>query len=206
MSKEFCRIIGIRHRVKKTSEGDARPTQVCVSEGEKRTFFNLKTIKEELDWVLGKFPITHRAVEATDDLSDFFLRHIKWRKLKKGETVPEGMEHLVSKKQVAVKIPILFDGFRTGDTALMILGGSGDQLAVAIANQALEIGAEILRVPAAKLAHFRGEVDGDKDSSNIIDLYNAFPDWFYPVESKDRQLEAIRKVYREWRLRLQEFL
>ncbi len=45
------RIIGIRHRIKATADGEARPTVVTVLENEVVTTFSLKTEGDELDFV-----------------------------------------------------------------------------------------------------------------------------------------------------------
>ncbi len=51
---ETKRYLGIRHRIKQTKEGDAHPTEVCISvEGEERRL-NLEDEQDELDFLLGK--------------------------------------------------------------------------------------------------------------------------------------------------------
>ncbi len=48
------RIIAIRHRVKFTAKGEARPTQVTIIENGKSRHFNLKDDDAELNFVLGR--------------------------------------------------------------------------------------------------------------------------------------------------------
>ena len=98
------RIIGIRHRVKKTVDGEARPTQVCVlhTDGTMETY-DLDDEQAEFDWKSGKTPIEYRRVNPTDDLSPYAPRHLKTRAIKKGEDVesilrgialPKGRVHI----------------------------------------------------------------------------------------------------------------
>ncbi len=49
------RYIGIRHRVKKTVEGEARPTQVVICESEDEKVLELEDESSELDFALGRF-------------------------------------------------------------------------------------------------------------------------------------------------------
>jgi hypothetical protein len=49
------RTIGIRHRRKRTTEGEARPTQIVVQEDGKKTSCDLPDDNAELAWVLGNF-------------------------------------------------------------------------------------------------------------------------------------------------------
>lgn len=49
------RIIGIRHRRKRTAEGEARPTQLCILEESNQRFVNLETDDDELNFVRAEF-------------------------------------------------------------------------------------------------------------------------------------------------------
>ncbi len=197
------RIIGVRHRVKKTSRGEARPTQMYIIAGVEEFLLDLETEMDELDFVHGQLPRAYRKVTETDDLSELLSRHIKWRAVKKDEKIPKSMQHLTRRHpktkalQVAMQVPVEFDGLRADDTMLMTMGGSGDQFAVALADRAKQIGAKIFRVPSAKLAHFREVPDKDKDAKNIVELWKTFPEWFYAMEPEDRTLTLVRECYRE---------
>lgn len=52
MNTNSSRIIGIQHRVKFSAEGEARPTRVCILEGERTTFVELALEQDELNFVL----------------------------------------------------------------------------------------------------------------------------------------------------------
>ena len=53
------RIIGIRHRVKKIVEGEARPTVVAIKDGRESKYYELSDENAELDFVIGLFPVTY---------------------------------------------------------------------------------------------------------------------------------------------------
>lgn len=54
----MARIIGIRHRIKKTAEGESRPTQVCIlgADGAVVETYDLKNEEAELAFSLGQLP------------------------------------------------------------------------------------------------------------------------------------------------------
>ncbi len=99
------RIIGIRHRVKRTAEGEARPTQVAILENGQTVNEKLETETDELDFVMGR-------------------HSVKFHK----DTTARG-------------------GLQPGDKVAMALGGSGDNLAFALARRGQEIGASVHRIP-----------------------------------------------------------
>ena len=78
----MSRIIGIRHRIKKTAEGEARPTQVCILKDGKTINLELATETDELDFVLGRFPTSFRKVEKSEDISSFSSHHVMWKKFR----------------------------------------------------------------------------------------------------------------------------
>ncbi|GMU74376.1 MAG: hypothetical protein AMXMBFR44_5730 [Candidatus Campbellbacteria bacterium] len=49
------RTIGVRHRVKRTAEGESRPTQVAIREGEKIKLLDLPDEDAELSFILGNY-------------------------------------------------------------------------------------------------------------------------------------------------------
>jgi len=192
------RIIGIRHRIKKLAEGEARPTQVAVWENEKFRTFNLPDETAELDWVKGQFPVKFREVEENEDLTQFVEHQIKWRKVKKSEKITDIPKHMRKMEEkvwwVADKVPIEFDGLKAGDTVVMVLGGSGDYFAYAISRQAEKINAEIWRVPPFDLKQFRGEDKAD-DAQKLIELWQQSPDLFREVTPRDRENIALRGLF-----------
>src|SRR3989338_1004737 len=51
------------------------------------------------------------------------------------------------------------EGLHQGDTIAMVLGGSGDYLAYALARQAEKVGASVMRIPSFLLKRERGSQD-----------------------------------------------
>jgi hypothetical protein len=61
------RYIGIRHRIKKTKDGEAKPTQLAIVENGKVVTLDLAEDVDELDWVKGIYPIRWRDVVPDED-------------------------------------------------------------------------------------------------------------------------------------------
>ena len=192
------RIIGIRHRVKQSAEGEARPTQIAIWKNEGFTSFDLPDETAELDWVKGEFPVEYRKAAKDEDLALFKEHQIKWRKVKKTENIADIPEHMRKMEEkiwlVADKVPVRFDGLQAGDTVVMVLGGSGDYFAYALSRQAEEVGASIVRVPPFDLKQFRGE-DKTDDAQNLIKLWQQSPHLFREVEPRDRDNIALRGFF-----------
>ncbi|MBI5794515.1 hypothetical protein HZA87_05570 [Candidatus Uhrbacteria bacterium] len=190
------RFIGIRHRLKKTKEGEARPTQLCVIDGENIETYELEDDNAELDWVRGRFPIAWRDIAPEDNLKDFNLRHVKWRTVKKG-TDTSGLiaGHLREedgKTQVASKVPITFDGLQRADVVGMSLGGSGDRLAFALSKQGERVGATVLRLPPFELKRER-RGEKDEDAKLLAELANRNPGLFHEVTPTTRRIIWVRE-------------
>ena len=82
----MARFIGIRHRVKKTSKGEARPTQVAIIEENGEVVrHDLETVLDEKDFILGLWSSKHRKVEPNEDMAKFFKHQVKWKKVKDDE-------------------------------------------------------------------------------------------------------------------------
>ena len=197
------RIIGIRHRVKKTVDGEARPTQVCVlhTDGTMETY-DLDDEQAEFDWKSGKTPIEYRRVNPTDDLSPYAPRHLKTRAIKKGEDVESIPAQLLigsgKQKRVVTHVPVRFDGLTEGDHVAMSMGGSGDFLANAIAGRAEErMGNDtaIFRIPPGSLNLARPG-SKDDDAENLAILLRDQPDLFFRVNKRDRLLIELAEAYR----------
>lgn len=195
------RYIGIRHRVKKTAEDEARPTQVYVIDAEEASWrYNLETEDDELDWAQGRFPTRYRDVAEEDDLLKFLHRHIKWRKLKEGEN-PLNMKHVREMPDheilVAVSVPASYDGLREGDLVAMILGGSGDRLAFALTHRAEDVGAKVVRISPHILKENRDGLTKEDDANILANLVKDKPDLFYPVRLRDENLMLLRVIYKD---------
>lgn len=196
------RTVGIRHRVKKTAEGEARPTQVAIVTNKKVVTLDLEDERAELDFVLGKFPIKFRDVEHAEDLTAFAKHHIKWHKVKKDEdvsAVPESHKQLIEKKlHVAQRVPAAYDGLKAGDVIAMSLGGSGDYLAFALSRQADVVGGHIFRIPPFHLKDKRPNADKDKDAELMAELVRDQRQLFRPVTPRDRDQLLLRIRYRSF--------
>jgi len=173
------RFVGIRHRVKQSAAGEARPTQLAIiypklSEANDFEVHNLETETDELDWVKGRFPVKFRKPEADEDLSKFVTHHIKWRKLKKGEDPKDFPDNLVKIDGrdffTVARVPMEYDGIRSGDKVAMVLGGSGDKLAFALSRQGEKIGAEVWRIPPFSLKEKREQRDKEEDAKTLAEL------------------------------------
>lgn len=195
------RIIGIRHRRKRTAENEARPTQVAiVNEGKVKTY-DLPDDQAEFDFVWGQFPIRHRNITPEDQISDFRPHQLKWRKLEDNEdpgSFPaERLEKRGRKFYTVAKVPSEFEGLRADDTVAMTLGGSGDMLAYALTRRAEVIDATVLRLPPFQLQAERGEVCKDQDAVLIARLAAKKPELFYPSQPRDEKVILVRELYRQ---------
>lgn len=191
----MTRSIGIRHRIKKTTAGEARPTQLWL--GDTTTFLELDDDNAELDWVRGTFPVSYRDVEPGDDLSTFSPRHVRWRKVKVGEDVsdtnPGHLRMQEGKQQIASKVPTAYDGLRPGDVYAMSLGGSGDRLAFALSKAGEKKGATVMRLPPSILKIQRGNADKEEDAKLLGTLVTIVPDLFHEVTANTRTIILVRE-------------
>lgn len=198
---EGRRLIGIRHRVKRTADGEAHPTQVAIFTDGRFITYDLATEQDELDFVWGRFPVAYRATTATDDPSAFEAHHLKWRELKEGEATigyPDSHLKQVGKKLLVLsKVPERFGGLQPRDIVAMTLGGSGNNLAFAMSRRGLDLQADIYRVPPHVLKDFRGD-DKTDDAKNLVRLYQEASAKFYRVGKRDRNLIQVQEA---WRLR-----
>ncbi|MCX6744832.1 MAG: hypothetical protein NTX82_04885 [Candidatus Parcubacteria bacterium] len=197
------RLIGIRHRVKRNQEHEAKPTQVTVFESGKFRDFELADETAEMDFVKGNFPISKRAPREGEDISVFQPHQCDWRKMKKeekSEDFPKGWSRKNEDKvwEVLTKVPAAFDGLQAGDTVVMVLGGSGDYLAFAMSRRGETIGAIVKRVPPYELKQFRGEEKKDDDASNLIKLFQRSPEIYQDVTPRDRNLIRLRILFVTW--------
>lgn len=203
------RCIGIRHRVKKTSKGEARPTQVAISSGRKVSAYNLEDETAELDFVLHRFPTEYREPAADEDLGKFARRHLRTRVIKKGEATDELPPNLLlpgegkDKKKVflVTGVPGAYEGLEPEDLVAMSLGGSGDYLAFGIARHGHDIGATIRRISPNLLKTERSgedEDDKDKDAKLLAKLVQAKPELFRPVTPRERDHLQLRVAFRSW--------
>jgi hypothetical protein len=184
------RVIGIQHRVKATAKGAAHPTRVAIDEGGKVRVLELDTEQNEMDFLHGKFPAKFREAEEGEDLGQFLPHHVVIRG-KDGKT--------------KTMVPAAYEGLRNGDTVAMVLGGSGDNFAFALARRGEKIGAEVYRIPAAALkanrVHLEAETENDKkfDAKLLATLAQpgtATRELFYKFLTRDAQLIEVREAVR----------
>jgi len=198
------RLIGIRHRTKKTREGEARPTLVAIKDDDRTKEIQLKEDDDELDFANGCFPVKWRKIENShEDISKFNPRHCKWSKIKgedKNDTIGlsklhESQVRIISKgqKEVATKVPTTFEGFRFGDTAVMILGGSGSLFLAKLSRQAQGIEARVFSTPAIELKKYRGDKT-DEDHVKIIELYEKSSENFYLMRPRDIAVIRVKEA------------
>lgn len=193
------RIIGIRHRIKRSATGEARPTLVAILEdGEPRTL-ELASEVEELDWVLGRLPSDWRDVTPEDDVLALPRHHVRWKKLADPTAAGDyPTQHVLADgglAYVATKVPSTYDGLRADDLVAMALGGSGDYFAYAIKRRSDEIGARIKRIPPFVLKAAR-EGSKDDDAVLLITLVREHEDTFIDVSPRDLQLIRLRNAFR----------
>jgi len=187
------RCLGIRHRIKKTKDGEAHPTQVAIlADEDKLTTLDLGDEQAELDFVQGVFPVEYRDLEPGEKLDAFKPHHIKYRKPAEGENPDEiPVERLLKDGKtfkVADKVPSAYDGLQSGDLVSMILGGSGDYLAFALSRRGHDIGAKVLRVPPFVLKDHRGDRAKDEDALILVELVRDEPHHFFEVADRDQNL------------------
>lgn len=179
------RIIGIRHRVKRTVKGEARPTEIVIFAGSSLNnpiVYKLDDEMDELDFVFGRFPVSYREVGEGENIGGIISRHIKEKKSKK-----EDAEEITKKL-----VPTSYDGLRTGDTVVSLLGGSGRKMIFATSRKAEQIGAKVLWVSSGLLNKFRDD-DKEKDAENVVRLFIKQPELFHEVTIKDRGLIILRE-------------
>lgn len=181
---QVARIIGVRHRTKKTAADESRPTEVVILDGGKANKYNLESETDELDFVKGEFPTKNRKPADGEDLSAFKPHHITWKDQEDGS-------------KIATKVPAAYDGLQAGDTVAMILGGSGDKFAFALSRRAETLGGEtkVLRVPSFTLKEWRNGADKDDDATFIAELCQQVPELFRETTRRDRDLINLRELY-----------
>ncbi len=177
------RLIGVRHRVKKTAKGEARPTMVAIKDGDRTVVHELADDQAELDFLLHLFPIAWRPAVEGDNPSLYRSRHCKWKKDKE------------SGAEVLAQVPVEFEGLISDDTVLMSLGGSGDRFAAALSRRGEEVEAKVCRLPPFSLKELRGEVGKDDDHLNLIRIFETQPDVFREMTPRDRALIRVREAY-----------
>lgn len=198
------RFIGIRHRRKKTKEGEARPTTVAIRIGGEVRTHDLETETHELDFLMNRLPIEWRKLEHDEQVVWYHKKdapdgirphHCKWREVKKDEDVtdlkPEYLIETSDKKtHYLMKVPCAYEGLKSGDVVGMVLGGSGDRFAAALSRRGEEVGSTVWRIPPFALLDLRGSASKDDDHLTLAGLVEERQQSFYLLRRRDR--EGIR--------------
>ncbi|OGG53851.1 hypothetical protein A3C20_03430 [Candidatus Kaiserbacteria bacterium RIFCSPHIGHO2_02_FULL_55_25] len=110
------------------------------------------------------------------------------------------------------------EGLHQGDTIAMVLGGSGDYLAYALARQAEKVGGSVMRIPSFLLKRERGAQEATpvrfgepetkpkkrgrkkektaEDDILLARLALRKPQLFYPLAARDQDLILVRERWR----------
>ena len=206
------RVIAIRHRTKQTKAGEARPTIVSfyygkeVKEDKVIKTIELEAEQNEYDWLCGRHPVAWRDLEPDEDISAFAAHHVKYKKLKDGQLVPDGVHASQVKVEdkilsVATKVPSEFDGQQPGDVIVMSLGGSGDNLAFALASRGatLKPRSELRRITPHILKRV---IDGynEEERQNTTEIllkhYGESPSDFHGTEPRDMGVIVLRESFK----------
>lgn len=195
------RTIGIRHRVKRTAEGEARPTMIAIKDDDGTvTVHELEDEQAELDFAYKMYPIEWRPVESGEGLTNFCARHCKWRTIKKTEDpsafLPQHVRELPDgKRQVCTQVPTVFQGLQPADRVAMVMGGSGDRLAAALSRRGEDMDATVYRIPPFTLKDLRGDAGKEDDHLAFIRLLEEHKDAFYPLARRDRDLIRVKEAF-----------
>lgn len=210
---EPTRIIGIRHRRKRTTEGEARPTAVAILSSGQLKEIELETEDDERDFLLGLLPQKWRPIDPTEAITWFepktqpdgvHSRHCKWRKVKVDEDTstihpshirtiedPQGR----STTRIVDKVPTQFEGFRANDAVSMILGGSGDSFAAALSRRGEDIKAHgVFRLTPAAINTLRGTADKEQDHITLTQLFIDHQRLFYHMRRRDRDTIRVKEA------------
>ncbi len=200
------RLVVVKHRVKKTKDGEERPTMIGISENASShsTTIELVDSLAELDYVHGKFPATWRPVVTGENLKDVEPHHIHFRDPEDDMTIGlalsiwpreslrievsgRGKNKIETLTGIPTEVPDLFTGLKSGDTILAMFGGSGFSLMLAVLNKAHEIGARVLLCSPHNVKHYReGEHrEKDEDHLTLIEMFRARPEQFHEIFPTD---------------------
>ncbi|HEU0080483.1 MAG TPA: transposase [Candidatus Paceibacterota bacterium] len=176
------RYIGIRPRVKRTADGEARPTQLAILDDAGLRTIELPDEQSELDFVLGSFPMSYRKVLDGEDVLMFRRYH----------------DHHIKRDSDGkpIEVPASFEGLRQGDLVAMAMGGSGDCLAFALSRKGEDVGSQVERITPFMLKSLRGEGAKDDDASFLARLVSDRRELFTPVYVRDRKIVRVRELQR----------
>ncbi|MEO6077710.1 MAG: hypothetical protein ABIP54_02910 [Candidatus Andersenbacteria bacterium] len=204
----MTRQVGIRHRVKATKEGEARPTMVAIRADDRTVVHELATETDELDFLTGRFPVEWRELQDDEKVEWYDLKsanngvrphQCKWKVLKKDEDLSKLDPYRIvrigdGKTRYLQKIPSAFEGLRAGDVVGMVLGGSGDRFAAALSRRGEDIGATVWRIQPFRLKDLRADASIDNDHLLLASLVETKQEVFYLLRRRDREGIRVREA------------
>lgn len=202
------RTIAILHRIKRTASGEARPTLLRITPdqgGGSGVDLKLETEQNELDFILGRYPVRMRKAGAADTIPDHPEHQLTFSEYdpEKHGIVPDHHKVVRGKKTfILTEVPDVLEGLKESDKVLMPLGGSGDYLAFAASVQAEKVGAVVLRIPPRQIKEERdrlqsvGPLDNFDNLEILPRLHRNNPDYFYPVTIRERDMIQARELFR----------
>lgn len=189
----------------------------------KPTKYDLADQQAEIDFVLGRYPTawttfprgpfpkggesmppawTDIKLPSQEVMDATPAYHFKWRRAGVDEdlsSIPAAfVRRSKSSIQVLNQIPLTYDGLSSGDRVAMILGGSGDSFAGALASQGRKVGGEVFRIPPVVLKQERERrgYGRDDDAKLLAELFAENPDQFFRVDMQDQVSILVRECYR----------
>lgn len=214
------RVIAIAHRVKaKVKDGEAIeavPTKVMIVNEGKSVNYDLADERAELDFVFGLFPVKWQAFDYdnpdhAEAIAKLASHHVLWKKAGDADSqfladLPGRLikrEKSGKKEEVFLisKFATQFEGLTAGDTALMVLGGSGDALAYALSRRGEMIDANLYRLSGHALKTARGDKPSDqaeRDQSELetlVSFWATAPKSFNLCDAADRQRIRVDICY-----------
>lgn len=204
--KTILRIIGVRHRQKTTVNGEVRPTALSISaEGSPDATHELllETEQEEIDWAQGSLPVKYREALPEDKPEDFQPWHLEWKKIPLGESLENFPSHHVrvdgKLRERLHKVPCEFTGLQSGDTVVMLAGGSGNLFAHLLSRVGDKIGAKVMRVSAARAKDFRKGTQYEETKFlhlSLLWMYASSPEKFSQLLPRHLAQVELEELYR----------
>ena len=206
------RIVAIRIRSLRTTEGEDRPSEVCFRNPDGATeCFDLVDQQAEVDFIIGVTPVAWREVKAgeTVEFSDFAEHHLKWTALKTEKLEAARSEGRIVREVPAIKkggestwlvldeIPTQFIGIKPGDRVVTIFGGSGNLFIRDLVEHWAGQGVEVWRIPPYRLKDRREVENQDKnnDVELLITTYLEHPEYFHLMRPLDNAVASLSAVF-----------
>lgn len=208
------RIVAIRVRSLRTTEGEERPTQVFFLNSDGTTeAHDLTDAQAELDFILGATPVAWRDVAAGEPVKIEGIKdhHLKWAEVKgkaldKARNEGRMVRELPPQKrgdepvfQVLVAVPTTFIGIKPHDRVTMIFGGAAGLFARDLLEFWQGQDVEIWRISPRNLCDIRGANDGDKDNDTelLARLFSERPELFHQMRPIDVAVASLSILFEQ---------